>query len=248
MKKLEPLLPIPRKTGKFQSPYKSLQKVKTTSKDNGNQGPTTTSFPNQQLNIAAQTSKTLITQTGNKLGEERSEDLVNAKVLPNLPKASPVKIQPIDPYQFCEPFLTDCLKSTVPQKDTMFKRSKEAQVCVGNAFYLSWSSSTIISTIILNQHPQPSSSAIILNHHPQPSSSTIILNHHPQPASSTSILNHHPQPSSSTSITTHSNSIEPFQSKVNREILTLIKRTAEAIKQIRSQHEEWKRINIKVKN
>jgi hypothetical protein len=142
MKKLEPTLPLLRKPAKFKSPYKSPQILKKT--QNENEEPISTTLSNRNLDKPAQnevnSNANIINKNVTKLGETdvkelddlaRNEKVINAKI--SLPKMSSVKIQPIDPYKFCEPLLKECARSNVAQKDMVFKRSKEEQVCVGNA-------------------------------------------------------------------------------------------------------------------
>ena len=149
MNKLEPTLPLLRKPAKFKSPYKSPQILKKT--QNENEEPISTTLSNRNLDKRAQnevkSNANIINENVTKLGETdvkqlddetrcgnvlaRNEKVINAKI--SLPKMSSVKIQPIDPYKFCEPILKECARSSVAQKDMVFKRSKEEQVCVGNA-------------------------------------------------------------------------------------------------------------------
>ncbi len=138
MRKLEPMLPFPRKPVRFKSPYKSPGILKKTPKENENQEPKSTTFRNRELDNSVQNPVIINepAQTAMKLGEGTSSDVpgrnkkvIATKVLTSLPNMSPVKIQPIDPYMFCETILKDCARSTVPEKDTVFKRSKEEQVC-----------------------------------------------------------------------------------------------------------------------
>ncbi|CAB3984097.1 Hypothetical predicted protein [Paramuricea clavata] len=148
MKKLEPTLPLLRKPTKFKSPYKSPQILKKT--QNENEEPIST-LSNRSLDKPAQnevqSNANIINKNLTKLGETdvkqlddetrcgkglaRNEKVIDATM--SLPKMSSVKIQPIDPYKFCEPILKECARSSVAQKDMVFKRSKEEQVCVGNA-------------------------------------------------------------------------------------------------------------------
>ena len=144
MRKLEPILPLPQKSAKFKSPYKSPQ---ITNKQHIQQSKSSNSHKENAVNPLQPeadsstniTNKIPITpkQGSAKLGEgflsdvsARNEKVITTKDLSRLPKMSSVKIQPIDPYKFCEPILKDCVKSSVTRKDMVFKRTKEEQVWV----------------------------------------------------------------------------------------------------------------------
>ena len=143
MKKLEPTLPLPRRT-KFQSPYKNPQVLKKTI--NPNEEPKVINLPPEKIDKPVEypvkvivsndkSNKTSHTEMERDKNQSKSAVIANdkralvAKTLSSLPKMSPVKIQPIDPYTFCEPVLNDCIRRKVAKKDIVFKRSKEEQVC-----------------------------------------------------------------------------------------------------------------------
>ena len=136
MRKLEPILPLPQKSAKFKSPYKSpqitnkqhIQQSKSSNSNEENAVKPLQPEADSSTNIMNKIPITPKQDSAKLLA--RNETVITTKDLSRLPKMSSVKIQPIDPYKFCEPILKDCVKSSVTRKDMVFKRTKEEQVRV----------------------------------------------------------------------------------------------------------------------